>query len=157
MYVFYIRTIFMHNVSTFSSDIGVVGGGGAGYDNNIACQANNAILAGPTARAATDTRSAPLASNNSQGFGGMGGGGQGAIVSPNFNPATPDCNASNSTAGAANTGGGGGANTANGSSTDGSAGGSGVIFVVKPGAATINSGVYNIKEQYAAVRGSRWI
>ena len=137
---------------------GFVGGGGAGYDNNIACAANNAILAGPTARAATDTRSAPLASNNSQGFGGMGGGGQGAIVSPNFNPATPDCNASNSTAGTANTGGGGGANsTDGGSSTTGAAGGSGVIFVVKPGAATINSGVYNIKEQYAAVRGSRWI
>jgi len=135
---------------------GFVGGGGSGLDNNTASDANDAILAGPTARAATDTRSAPLASNNSKHFGGIGGGGASLITSPRFNPATPDCNASNATAGTANTGGGGGAN---GSPTAfaGQAGGSGVIFVVKPGAATINSGIYNIKEQYAAIRGSRWI
>ena len=38
-----------------------------------------------------------------------------------------------------------------------SSGGSGVVIVITPAAATLNSGVYNIKEQYAAVRGSRWI
>ena len=134
---------------------GFIGGGGAGYDNNAASDANDAILAGPTARGATDTRSAPLASNNNKHF-GVHGGGASLITAPRFNPATPDCNVSNATAGTANTGGGGGANN-NPTCNTGQAGGSGTIFVVKPGVATINSGVYNIKEQYAAVRGSRWI
>ena len=135
---------------------GFVGGGGAGHDNTAASDANDAILAGPTARAKTDSRMAPLAMNNSKAMGGMGGGGATLIISPRFNPATPDCNVSNSIAGVANTGGGGGSNGTPTNNT-GKAGGSGTIFVVKPAVATINSGIYNIKEQYAAIRGSRWI
>ena len=131
---------------------GFVGGGGAGRDNSAAGDAKDAILAGPTARAKTDTRMAPLSINNSKMMGGMGGGGASMVEAPGFNPATPDCNVSDGTAGVANTGGGGGAHF-----PSGEAGGSGVIFVVKPGVATINSGIYNIKEQYAAIRGSRWI
>ena len=137
-----------------SGEKGFVGGGGAGKNNTFADGDKNAVLAGPTARAVTDHRKSPAALNNNSFMGGMGGGGATLLEAPRFGPATPGCNASASTAGGANTGGGGGAGNPTGQA--GQAGGSGVVFVIKPGTATINSGVYNIKEQYAAVRGSRW-
>ncbi len=137
---------------------GFVGGGGAGFNNNVASgNGENDVLTGPTARGVTDHRTAPVAINNAQASGGMGGGGD-ASIPQTPSPTTPSDNQSDSTAGVANTGGGGGSNNLPCSPNDaGKAGGSGTIFVIKSGTATLNSGVYNLKEQYAAVRGSRWI
>ena len=106
-------------------------------------------------RTVTPYAKVPYAVNHAAFAGGMGGGGAAdAGRVPNRHPSTPACAVTNATAGIANTGGGGGSGKGAGTAQ---AGGSGVVIVLTPASATINSGVYNIKEQYAAVRGSRWI
>ena len=132
---------------------GFVGGGGSGWNYNYGECISLAVIS--ACRTATPYAKFPYAVQGAAFGGGMGGGGAAAAGRiPNRHPLTPTCAVTNATAGIANTGGGGGSGKGAGTSQ---AGGSGVVIVITPASATLNSGVYNIKEQYAAVRGSRWI
>jgi hypothetical protein len=139
-------------VPTCIGEKGFVGGGGAGWDYGFGSDACNAIVS--ACRTVTPYSRVPHAVQGHQFVGGFGGGGNAdAGRAPHRHPSTPACAVTNASAGSANTGGGGG--SGKGASTS-QAGGSGVVFVIYAGTATINSGIYSIKEQYSAIRGSRW-
>ena len=147
------RTLVPLGVPECIGEKGFVGGGGSGWNYNYGECASLAVVS--ACRTVTPYARVPYAVNGAACVGGMGGGGAAdAGRIPNRHPSTPSCAVTNATAGVANTGGGGGSGKGAGAAQ---AGGSGVVIVLTPAAATLNSGVYNIKEQYAAVRGSRWI
>ena len=147
------RTLVPLGVPECIGEKGFVGGGGSGWNYNYGECITLAVIS--ACRTATPYAKFPYAVQGAAFGGGMGGGGAAdAGRIPNRHPLTPTCAVTNATAGIANTGGGGGSGKGAGTSQ---AGGSGVVIVITPASATLNSGVYNIKEQYAAVRGSRWI
>jgi len=147
------RTFVPLGVPECIGEKGFLGGGGAGWNYNYGESATLAVIS--ACRTATPYSKLPYAVQGAGFAGGMGGGGAAdAGRVPNRHPSTPTCAVTNATAGIANTGGGGGSGKGAGTSQ---AGGSGVVLVITSASATLNSGVYNIKEQYAAVRGSRWI
>ena len=147
------RTLVPLGVPECIGEKGFVCGGGSGWNYNYGECISLAVIS--ACRTATPYAKFPYAVQGAAFGGGMGGGGAAdAGRIPNRHPLTPTCAVTNATAGIANTGGGGGSGKGAGTSQ---AGGSGVVIVITPASATLNSGVYNIKEQYAAVRGSWWI